>query len=182
MNVALQNRVTQSLAPLLQRWHRLELRQQRIFGGGAAVLAFALLLAYVWLPAVRERERLLARLPQLGAQLAQMQNQAEEIRELTRTSALTPAPASAPDVGALQAVFGEGVHVTADANRALRIVIPKITYAAWWDRTVDAQARYRLQIASLSMLSLPGNSHEVSVDMLLADRTLAAASAGSGTK
>ncbi|MEP7157068.1 MAG: type II secretion system protein GspM [Betaproteobacteria bacterium] len=178
----MQQRLLQSIAPLRQRWQRLEARQQRIFGGGAALLLLALLFAYVWLPAMRDRDRLIARLPQLRAQLVQMQIQADEIQQLNATTALTPVPVVAPDTAALQNIFGDGARVTPDANRALRVVIPKISYAMWWDRVVDVQSRYQLQIASVSLQSLPGNNREVSVDMLLADRTRLAAPAGSGTK
>ena len=64
---AIRWRITGWLAPALQRWHGLEPRQQRLFAGGVALLVVALLFAYLWLPAVRERERLTARLPQLSA-------------------------------------------------------------------------------------------------------------------
>lgn len=176
----IRGRLAVALAPALQRWHRLEPRQQRIFGGGALLLMVALLFAYVWLPAVRERERLSARLPQLGAQLALMQKQADEIRQLNSTSLIAPAPPVIADIATLQSAFGDGARVSLDAGRAFRIVIPKIAYATWWDRLGDAQSRHQLQIISLSLQSLPGSNREVSVDMLLADRTRGSTSPSAG--
>lgn len=161
-------------ARLQQRWHALLPRQQRIFGGSALVLAFGLLLAYVWMPAVRERDRLLVRLPQLKMQLEQMQDQADEIGRLKSAPPVVATSAAVADVPALQNIFGESARVTVDANRALRVVIPKMAYAAWWDRIADIQSRYRLQIAALTLQSLPGGRHDVSVDMLLSDRLSAA--------
>lgn len=175
---SLRTRLATSAAPLLQRWHRLDTRQQRLFGGLAAILVLALLLAYVWLPAVRERDRLTARLPQLNTQLALMKQQADEVRQLNSTSAIAPAPPIAADNAALQAAFGEGARISVDSNRAFRVVVPKTSYANWWDRVGDVQTRHQLQIVSLSLQALPGNTREVSVDMLLGDRTRASQPAG----
>ena len=167
---ALRDGLTGALAPLLQRWRRLDLRQQRTLGAGALLLVVAVLFAYLWLPAVRERERLAARLPQLRAQLALMQQQADEIRRLTSTSLIAPAPPTAADTATLQSAFGEGARASTEPNRAFRVVIPRIAYATWWDRLGDVQSRHQLDLLSLSLQALPGNAHEVSVDMLLTDR------------
>ncbi len=177
---SMRNRVAASLSPVLQRWHRLETRQQRIYGALGALLVFALLYAYVWLPAARERERLATRLPQLSVQLALMKQQADEVLQLNSTSAIAPAPPIAPDIAALQSIFGEGARVSVDSNRAFRVVVPKMGYANWWDRVGDVQARHQLQIVSLNLQALPGNNHEVSVDMLLADRARVGAAPASG--
>lgn len=166
---ATRGQITTAMAPLRQRWHRLETRQQRLLGAGTLLLIFSLLFAFVWLPAVRERDRLLVRLPQLNAELALMQKQADEIRQLNSTSLVTAAPPIVADIATLQAVFGEGVRVSLEPNRAFRIVIPKIAYAAWWDRLGEVQSRHQLQIVSLSLAALPGKNREVSIDMILAE-------------
>jgi type II secretory pathway component PulM len=168
---AMGSRITRSLAPLRQRWHRLEARQQQWAAGGAVLLVTTLLFAYLWLPAVRERERLVAKLPQLHAQRALMQQQADEIRQLNSTSPIAPVPPAAADTATLQAAFGDGARVSLDASRAFRIAIPRIAYATWWERLGDVQSRHPLQLVSLSMQALPGGNREVSVDMLLADTT-----------
>lgn len=178
---SIKSRLGQSLAPALQRWHRLELRQQRVIGIGTLLLIVAILFAYIWLPAVRERDRLTARLPQLNAQLALMKTQADEIRQLTSTSLIAPAPAITADIATLQAAFGEGTRVSVDPSRALRVVIPRIAYATWWDRLGDAQSRHQLQINSLTLQALPDGKREVSVDMLMADQTRPSGSPAAGS-
>lgn len=157
-------------APASQRWHRLDARRQQMLGAGTLLLIALLLIAYVWLPALRERDRLSARLPQLRAQLAAMRAEADEVRRISSVSAIAPAPAVAADAAALQQAFGEGARVSVDAGRAFRVVIARIAYATWWDRLAEVQARHRLGLVSLTLSALPGTSREVSIDMQLADR------------
>ena len=182
--VSIRSRLTGSLTPVLQRWHRLDIRQQRIFGGATLLLAVALLFAYVWLPAVRERDRLITRLPQLDTQLTRMKQQAEEIRQLNSTSLIAPAPPAIADIATLQSAFGEGARASVDASRAASrawlIVIPRIAYATWWDRLGDVQSRHQLHIVSLSLQALPGNNRQVAIEMRLADRTAVTAAPALG--
>ena len=174
------NRLAVLLAPALQRWRRLDQRQQTIIAWASIALIVAFLFAYVWLPASRERDRLTARLPQLKIQLATMQKQLDEVRELNRASPVAPAPPVAADAGALQSAFGDGTRASVDNDRAFKIVIPKITYALWWDRLGDVEARHRLQLVSLNLQALPGGNREVSVEMVLANRASGGAAAATG--
>ncbi len=182
MSIAItaRERLEKAFAPARQRWHRLDARQQRVIAGGLLVLVAALVFATVWLPAVRERERLTTRLPQLRAQLALMKTQADEIRQLTSASSIAPVPPVAADIATLQAAFGDGARVNIDASRAFRIVIPRIAYATWWDRLGDVQSRHQLQLVSLTLQALPGGNREVSVDMLLSDRASGATPSNAG--
>ena len=166
----IRNRLAVLLAPALQRWRRLDQRQQTIVAWATVALIVACLFAYVWLPASRERDRLTARLPQLKIQLATLQKQLDEVRELNRASPVAPAPPVAAETGALQSAFGDGTRANVDNDRAFKIVIPRITYAQWWDRLGDVEARHRLQLVSLNLQALPGGNREVSVDMVLANR------------
>lgn len=167
---SIQNYPPRVLAPVLQRWRRLDVRRQRMLASATVALIAACLFAFLWLPAVRERDRLIARLPQLNAKLAVMQKQAEEIRELNTASPIAPTPPIIADAATLQAAFGDGTRVSVDSDRAFKIAIAKIAYAQWWDRLADAQARHQLQMVSLSMQALPGSNREVSVEMVLANR------------
>ncbi len=176
-STAIARRVANVIAPLSRRWRQLDARTQTIASIGALLLIVAILYAYVWLPAARERERVTARLPQLSAQLAMMQRQAEEIRVLNGASAIAPAPPVTADTAALQNLFGEGAQASIDANRGFRIVIPKISYAKWWDRLGDADARHQLQLVNLTLRALPGNNREVSIDMALTDKRQSSARA-----
>jgi type II secretory pathway component PulM len=169
MNIRVPDFIATAFTPVMQHWHRLPPRQQRLATAGGTLLVIALLFAYVWLPAVRERDRLEARLPQLRAQLALMQQQAEQIRQLNSTSAIAPAPPTAADIATLQAVFGEGTRVSIDPGRIFRIVIPRIAYSQWWDRIGEVQARHQLQLVALTLQALPGSGREVSVEMAMAE-------------
>lgn len=174
-------RLSPVVAPLQQRWHALEPRQQNWIRFGAIIVVLLLLIAYLWLPAERERQRLIAVLPQMSLQLDQMKLQAQEIAQLNASTSAVPARTRA-DSAQLQALFGEGTRVSLDANRAFRVVIPKIAYAAWWDRVNDAQSRFPLRITTLSVQVLPGGNREVSVDMTLADTSRPVASVGAAIK
>lgn len=155
---------------LHHRWQSLTAGQRRTLAIGAAVLALAWFLAYVWLPALRERERLLARLPALDSQLELMRKQAAELRALNGAALIAAAPRAPADVAGLQTVFGENARITSEPNRGFRVVIARIPYTGWWDRLEEALARYPLTLASLSLKPVAGNAHEVSVEMVLADR------------
>ena len=87
---SLGRRLVEAFAPVTRRWRMLDARTQAIVGTGAVLLIVACLYAYVWLPAARERDRLMLRLPQLAAQLALMQTQADEIRALAARRRLHP--------------------------------------------------------------------------------------------
>lgn len=181
MNKPLQNRLATALVQAVQRWHSFKPRQKFAMGWGTGLVIFALLLAYVWLPAVRERDRLTIRIPQLNAQLALMKKQAEEIRQLTSTSLIAPAPPTIANIDTLQSAFGDGARVNLDPSRAFRVVIPRIVYATWWDRLGDVQSRHQLQIISLTLQALPDGRREVSVDMLMADQTRPSGSPAAGS-
>jgi len=161
-------RLNPLIAPLQQRWQMLEKRRQNWISMGAIAVVLLLLIAYLWLPAVRERQRLIAVIPQMSLQLDQMKLQAREVAQLNAGTGTPPARESA-DSAQLQALFGDGARVSLDANRAFRIVIPKIAYAAWWDRVNEAQSRFPLRIATLSVQAVPSGNREVSVEMTLAD-------------
>lgn len=171
--MAWRNRAIATLAPLVQRWHGLEERQQRIFTWLALISVSLCVVAFVWLPAMRAHDRMLARLPVLDAQLAQMQRQATEARGLVSQPVTAANVLPAADAGALQSIFGGSAKVSVEANRGFRVVIDRIDYAAWWDRLDEAQSRYALNLAALSLARLPPGGQSVSVDFVLAEPTRA---------
>jgi hypothetical protein len=168
------HRATRAFAPVQSRWNALETGVRRLIAIGAVLLAAGFLVAFVWLPAVRSRDALTVRLPQLEMRLAQMQHQAKELNALANRPAV-PAPVPTPigspaDVAVLQSIFGTNAQVTAVAE-GFRIVIPAIEYAAWWDKTGDAIARHALALHALTLTRVdaqkPGGS-VVDIDMRLA--------------
>ncbi len=159
--------------PLQQRWRALPAAQQRLglIGGGLAVLLLGY--AFIWLPVMREHDRLQTRLPQLQAQLERMQSQAEELKRINTSPVIAPASRPVLDTAALQATFGAAAKISAAPDRAFRVSIARIPYAQLWDRLGDAAARHGLQVKSLNLKPTADASaaHEVTVEMLLAERS-----------
>ena len=150
MIAALQVRIATIASPVMQQWRRMDDRAQRAIAAAAILLLCALILAYIWLPAMRAHTQLLARLPVLELQLAKTQRDAAEVRTVLAKPAVGETQGVA-DSAALQAVFGEVAKVTAESGRSFRVVIPRIAYATWWDQVGEAQSRYGLEIESLAL-------------------------------
>ena len=173
------NKIAFTFAPAQTRWNALETGQRRLLVIGALLLALGFLMAFVWLPAVRTREMLNSRIPQLEAQLAVMRSQAIEVTALGRSPISPVAPRRIADVTALQSVFGPDAQITAVQN-GFRITIPAISYANWWDKTGDAASQYALTLraATMTRLDKPAKGEAViAVDMQLAGVEKAAGTA-----
>lgn len=167
------NRVALALAPVTARWNALEPGPKKLVAIGAALLAIGFLAAFVWLPAVRTRDALTVRLPQLEMRLADMRNQAREVKALANAPATPITTRTVADVAALQSIFGTGVEITV-AEDGFRIVIPAIAYASWWDKTGDALSRHALLLRSASLTRVDGSGVSgVAVDMRLGVETRA---------
>ena len=167
------------LRPLRARWNALEPGTRRLLAIGAVLLGAGVLVAFVWLPAVRTRDALTVRLPQLEARLAQMRSQASEVKALALVAPNATPPPTIADVPALQSVFGPDAQVTATGD-GFRIVIPALEYARWWDKTGDALGRYGLALRAAALtraVDTKAPEPVVAVDMQLARGTDAAAAA-----
>lgn len=70
-------------------WSARNPREQALLGAGAAVLGIVVVYSLLWEPAADGRERLARTLPQLRAELAEMETLAQEARTLSAS----PAPA-----------------------------------------------------------------------------------------
>jgi type II secretory pathway component PulM len=166
------------LLPMRRRWSALSAPQQR-FGAIVGALAAAIVAyAFVWLPVMREHDRLVTRLPQLQAQLVAMQSQADELRRISARPVNDARSGTAIDSAGLQAIFGSTARISAAPDRGFRVLIARMPYAHWWDRLAEAQGRHGLQLQALTLTPTAdaGAAHEVTVDMLLAER------AGSGAR
>ena len=174
------NSVTLALMPLSVRWNALEARSRRLVVSGVMMLATGLILAFVVLPAMRSRDALTMRLPQLEIQLAAMRSQANEVTALAREPALPIATRNAADVAALQSIFGPDARI-AVAQDGFHIVIPAIAYASWWDRTGEAVSRHALGLQDATLTRIDGSATPaaalVAVDMRLSSVAGAAGSA-----
>lgn len=165
------SRVALTLTPVTARWNALESGPRRLVVIGAALLTIGFLVAFVWLPAVRTRDALAVRLPRLEMRLADMHNQAKEVKALANAPATPVATRTVADVAALQSIFGTGAQIAA-AEGGFRVVIPAIAYASWWDKTSDALSRHALVLRSASLTRVDGSDVSgVAVDMRLGAET-----------
>ena len=161
------NRVAFAFQPLQIRWQGLEARPRQLILFGSALLVAGLILAFIWLPAVRTRDALTGRLPQLESQLAAMRTQASELTTLARQPVPPMAMRRAADVGALQSIFGPDARIIATQD-GFQIVMPAISYANWWDKTGDALSRHALVLKEASLVRADGPTASiVAVDMRL---------------
>lgn len=166
-------RFTHALMPVKARWNMLDARTRRVLGIGGSLLLAGLILAFVWLPNMRARETLAARLPQLDAQLALMQSQAKEVAALAKLPAAPAAARIGVDAAALQSIYGPDAQITAAAS-GYRIVIPVIAYAKWWDKTAELISRHELVLKEATLTRLPKpdtGAAQVNVDMQLGTHT-----------
>lgn len=172
------NRAAFALKPVTAQWNALASGARRLVVIGAVLLGAGFVVAFVWLPAVRTRDALTVRLPQLEVLLAGMRSQAEEVKALAKGPAMPITPRTAADVAALQSIFGREAQVTA-ADGGFRIVIPAVAYANWWDQTGEALSRHGLVLraASVTRSGGPNNAGAVvAVDMRLGGDARAAGS------
>ena len=165
------SRVALTLTPVTARWNALEPGPRRLVAISAALLTIGFLAAFVWLPAVRTRDALTVRLPQLEMRLVDMRNQAKEVKALANAPATPITTLTVADVAALQSIFGTGAQITV-AEGGFRVVIPAIAYASWWDKTGDALSRHALVLRSASLTRVDGSGVSgVAVDMRLGAET-----------
>lgn len=163
------NRVTFLLVPFRTRWARLEARARGLVMIGTALLVAGLILAFIWLPAVRMHDALSARLPQLEAQLDVMRRQAGELAALARAPMPPMTTRRAADIGSLQSIFGADARISA-AQDGFQILIPAVSYANWWDKTGEAVSRHGLVLKEASLVRADGSAagaSVISVDMRL---------------
>ena len=157
------------------RWQSLSADGQRVIKLSAALLAVGLVWAYLWQPASKQREALTIRIPQLQSQLATMQSEAEEIKQINAMPAvLTTNARVLADVTNLQVVFGANAKVTINESRQFVITASKTAYTDWLDHLEMALNRYRLAVVSVTLKPVePGSVNLVDVELILADDTAA---------
>lgn len=81
------------LEGFIKRWQSLNLRERRLVGGGALVVALAILYFVMFEPAWIGRERLRQELPQLREQVAKMESLSLEAKSLANIRTTTKAQA-----------------------------------------------------------------------------------------
>lgn len=158
---AIQGRATQGFGAvaaspmfnnLQSRWQLLSNDGQRLIQFSAALLALALVWAFLWLPATRQRAALGLRIPVLQNQLATMRAQADEIKRVqAMPTVLTTNTRTLADTTGLQIAFGDSAKVALDESRQFRVTINNMAYTNWLDHLDAALNRYRLRVVSVSL-------------------------------
>lgn len=182
---SVQDRVTHALtsSPAWTRWQGLSGEGQRIIKWSTALLALALIWAYVWLPASRGRAVLTARIPVLQTQLAEMKREADDIKRIQAMPLVVTAEnrRTLADTVGLQTAFGPTATVTISDSRQFRVSIPSVAYTTWLDNLDMVLTRFRLRVVKLNLKPLdiktaaPTNARNnatlVAVELVLADDT-----------
>jgi general secretion pathway protein M len=141
-------------------WRQRTQAERRTLTLGGAVLAIALLYAFIWHPLSQERQRLQASLPQLRAAAAQMRIQSAEVTSLRNQpkknfgnslrSALDYASAHS-NVGA------PSQTIPLDAGR-VRVEFNAAAFDSWidWVNLLQTEQGIRVESAEIIALAEPG--------------------------
>ncbi|BDB25825.1 type II secretion system protein M [Cupriavidus sp. P-10] len=129
-------------------WSARNPREQAILAGGAAVLALVIGYTLLWEPAAEGRQRLARSLPQMRADLAEMETLAQEARGLKAT----PAPALRGDAltQALQDSLGQhglkATRLAAGADNNVQVQLDKVPFGAFSSWLQDVRQQQRMKV------------------------------------
>lgn len=150
-------------------WSAREPREKRLLTIGGTVLGIALVYSVFFSPAYEGRAKLREELPQLRAQLAQMQAEAREARELSAAAAGVPPSGDALHQALVDSLAAHGlqnVQVTALGD-AMQVRAKNIAFGDWIGWVDDARKANKVQVseANVTALDKPG---QVDLDATLA--------------
>lgn len=153
---------------LRARWDALTPSQRRVGLVVLSVFASVLLAGFLWLPAARENDRLQARIPVLTRGLDAMKSDAADIAKLRQSSG-TPSPTAKPPIeeAALRAHFGDAFTVTRASSSTFRVTTQRSTYRDWWDKVIEANAKFGLRIVRVKLGSTNPPSRDVTGEVEL---------------
>jgi general secretion pathway protein M len=144
---------------LKQFWQQRTHTERRTLTIGGALLAIALLYAFIWHPLTQEQQRLRAALPQLRAAAAQMQIQAAEVKRLRNLPQKSAQPnlRSALEYMSAHSAIGSPAISPMDADHA-RITFNAVAFDGWieWVKTLQAEQGVRVESAEVFALAEPG--------------------------
>lgn len=129
-------------------WSARNPREQAILAGGSAVLVLALGYMLLWEPAAEGRQRLARSLPQMRADLAEMETLAQEARGLKAT----PAPSLRGDAltQALQDSLGQhglkATRLAAGADISVQVQLDKVPFGAVSAWLQDVRQQQRMKV------------------------------------
>jgi general secretion pathway protein M len=129
-------------------WSARNPREQAILAGGAAVLALVIGYLLLWEPAADGRARVARNLPQLRADLAEMETLAQEARGLKAI----PAPSLRGDAltQALQESLGQyglkATRLAAGADNSVQVQLDKVPFGAVSTWLQDVRQQQRMKV------------------------------------
>ncbi|MFS8976611.1 type II secretion system protein M [Cupriavidus necator] len=129
-------------------WSARNPREQAILAGGGAVLALVIGYTLLWEPAAEGRQRLARSLPQMRADLAEMETLAQEARGLKAT----PAPALRGEAltQALQDSLGQhglkATRLAAGADNSVLVQLDKVPFGAVSGWLQDVRQQQRMKV------------------------------------
>lgn len=140
-------------------WQRLAPRERHLISWGGAGLLAALCYAYLWQPIATERHKLRASLPQLRADAAQIQRQAQEVARLKASVTLPPRGAAIKS--AIQQAINEAgldsktlqVNLL-DEGRA-NMTMASVSFDAWTAMAANLQKNHGIRLESCAIEALP---------------------------
>jgi general secretion pathway protein M len=150
-------------------WSAREPREKRLLSIGGVVVGIAIVYTVLIQPAMDGRAELREELPQLRAQLAQMQAEAHEARDLSTSAAGVPPTGDELHQALTDSLAAHGlqnVQVTAIGD-SMQIKAKNIAFGDWigWVDDVRKQNKVQVSEANVTALDKPG---QVDVDATFA--------------
>ena len=147
-------------------WRQRTQAERRTLTLGGAVLAIALLYAFIWHPLSQERQRLQAALPQLRAAVAQLRIESAEVARLRNSPQKNFANSlrGALDYASARGTIGTPSQImpldAGDAGR-VRIEFNAVAFDGWidWLNILQTEQGVRVESAEVFALAEPGMVH-----------------------
>lgn len=156
--------------PVAGYWRSRPPRERSALTAGLVVIGVMLVVALVWLPLERARQRLGAELPRLRASVASLEAQGAEVKKLRATlSTIPPNPSPLAPLMAANAWARElpGVQLAVPDEKHVRLKAADVTFTALLDWLTNAQAAHGLRVESARIEALDAPGH-VRADLTLA--------------
>jgi general secretion pathway protein M len=137
-------------------WDQRNEREKLLITWGGGVLAVVIAWSVLWAPAQEGRARLHESLPSLQRQLAQMNAQATEARQLS-AAAQGVAPTGAALKDALTASLGDhGLAATQVQvmGTAVQVQMKNASFPAWTQWVNDVRRQFKVQVAEAHVTAL----------------------------
>lgn len=139
-------------------WRSRSPRERNAVAAGLVVLGAMLVVALVWLPLERTRDRLASSLPELRASVFALERDAGEarrVRALPPIAVAVPAPLAPLVAADAWARELPGAQLTLADEKHVRLAGADLSFTALLDWLANAQAAHGLQVESARIEALP---------------------------